>query len=294
MKRGNKQLFGLFPLETNMTQQKLSFSQRYGYTQVDNTIQVESLNTYLRNDIWNYLYNLWFKRLCDGHAPHLLVDIHTTFLHQRIDELPYFRSGQLKIFEDIILKGPWSRVYDFLEFCYNFLTKESFITTSASFSYEINAILTKNNAGYRMVKGEITPITNKSEIKTIQLAIDDSPYKEIGIHLTSALKFFSDKTTPDYRNSIKESISAVEVLCRKITGESTLDRALKKLQAKGIVIPDMLRESIEKLYYFTNGKEGIRHALMDDPKVGQSEAYFMLIACSSFINYLKSKQSVSK
>ena len=106
MKRGNKQLFGLFPLETNMTQQKLSFSQRYGYTQVDNTIQVESLNTYLRNDIWNYLYNLWFKRLCDGHAPHLLVDIHTTFLHQRIDELPYFRSGQLKIFEDIILKGP--------------------------------------------------------------------------------------------------------------------------------------------------------------------------------------------
>ena len=55
MKRGNKQLFGLFPLETNMTQQKLSFSQRYGYTQVDNTIQVESLNTYLRNDIWNYL-----------------------------------------------------------------------------------------------------------------------------------------------------------------------------------------------------------------------------------------------
>lgn len=277
-----------------MTQQNLSFSQRNGYTRVDNTIQVESLNVYLRHDIWNYLYNLWFKRLCNGNAPMLLADTYTTFLHRRIDELPYRKEEQLEIFENIILKGAWCRVYDFLEFCHNFLVQEDFYISAPSFSSGINSILIKNNAGYRMIKGQITPITNENEIKTIQQAIDDSPYKEINIHLTSALKFFSDKTTPDYRNSIKESISAVEVFCRKITGESTLDRALKKLQAKGIIIPNMLKESIEKLYFFTNGKEGIRHALMDDPKVGQAEAYFMLIACSSFINYLKSKQCVIK
>jgi len=275
-------------------EQKLSFSQRNGYTEVNNTIQIESIDSCLRNDIWNYLYNLWFKRLCNGKAPTILADTYTTFLHKRIDKIPYRREEQLKVCEIIILQSPWYILYNFLEFCHDFLIEKSFYVSVDSFSHEINLILARNNAGYRMIEGKIIPITNENEIKTIQQAIDESPYKEINVHLISALKFFSDKTAPDYRNSIKESICAVEVFCRKVTGESTLDRALKKLQTKGLVIPNMLKESMEKLYYFTNGKEGIRHALMDDPKVGHAEAYFMLIACSSFINYLKTKQSTAK
>lgn len=47
------------------------------------------------------------------------------------------------------------------------------------------------------------------------------------MHLQEALEKLSPSKS-DYRNSIKESISAVECLCREITGESTLDKALKK------------------------------------------------------------------
>ncbi len=275
-----------------MTQEKLLFSERSGYVEVNNKIQIDSLDEYTRNEIWNYFYGIWFKRLKDGYYPDFVTKTYTVFLHKRVDKIPYFGEYQLKIFENIILKTEWYIVYDFLEFFYDLLQRSPFITNASSFSFYINQILENNHAGYRMIEGSIAPITDKNEIKVIQQAIDTSPYKEISIHLTSALTFFSDKTNPNYRNSIKESISAVETFCRKITGESTLDRSLKKLQAKGIIIPHMLKESIEKLYYFTNGEEGIRHALMDDPKIGQAEAYFMLIACSSFINYLKSKQSV--
>ncbi len=274
-----------------MIQKKLSFSQRNGYSKVNDMMQIESLSVYLRTDIWNYLYNLWFKDLCNGKAPMLLADTYTVFLHKRIDDLPYREEDQIKIFEVIIFQSPWYIPYNFLEFCYDFLMKESFHVDPNSFSYEINLILERNNAGYRMIEGQITPITNENEIETIQKAAEDSPYKEIGVHLMSALSFFSDRTTPDYRNSIKESISAVEVYCRKITGANTLGNALKELNTAGIIIPSTLKEALTKLYTFTNGKDGIRHALMDEAKVGKAEAYFMLIACSSFINYLKSKQS---
>ena len=66
------------------------------------------------------------------------------------------------------------------------------------------------------------------------------------------------------------------------------------MTSKGLEIPQTLLEGLKKLYYFTNGKDGIRHALMNESQIGYAEAYFMLIACSSFINYLKIKQSKIK
>jgi len=94
----------------------------------------------------------------------------------------------------------------------------------------------------------------------------------------------SDRNKPDYRNSIKESISAVEYIVGKITGKHTLGNGLKKL---GKVIPKTLKVAFEKLYAYTNDVGGIRHALNDAKEnVTFKEAKFMLVVCSAFINYL--------
>lgn len=42
------------------------------------------------------------------------------------------------------------------------------------------------------------------------------------MHLNKALELYAQRPIEDYRNSIKESISAIEVYCREITGEKTL------------------------------------------------------------------------
>lgn len=69
---------------------------------------------------------------------------------------------------------------------------------------------------------------------------------------------------------------------------------LNALEKTGIVIPKILMASFIKLYAYTNQPDnGIRHALMDeDGKYvpGQEEALFMLVSCSSFLNYLKKKE----
>lgn len=105
----------------------------------------------------------------------------------------------------------------------------------------------------------------------------------------------TNRPTPDYRNSIKESISAVEALCRGIISENTLGDALKKLEKNGVTIPVFLKSGFEKLYVYTNNeKTGIRHALMDDAETPQyDEAKFMLVACSVFVNYFQGKRSAT-
>ena len=114
----------------------------------------------------------------------------------------------------------------------------------------------------------------------------------VRVHLQSSVDLFSDRKNPDYRNSIKESISAVEAVCQIITGEekATLGQALKKLEEKGIELHEALRKSFSNLYGYTSDADGIRHALLEESTLDFDDAkFFMLVSCSAFVNYLAAK-----
>lgn len=160
------------------------------------------------------------------------------------------------------------------------------------FIHMLNSEFGRLDYGYRLVNDRITDITSEEEKTCIEQAVNNSK-DNIREHLNKAIEHYSTKPTPDIRNSIKESITAVEAVCRELTGEETLGKALKKLEDNGIVIQSKLKSGIEKLYVYTNQPDtGIRHALMDtDGKYvpTKDEAYFMLVSCSVFINYLRMK-----
>jgi hypothetical protein len=71
-------------------------------------------------------------------------------------------------------------------------------------------------------------VTSKEEISEIEEALIQGKKQSPEIvHLTTVLYLLSDRKHPDYRNSIKESISSVEAICRKIGGnKATLGKAL--------------------------------------------------------------------
>ena len=54
-----------------------------------------------------------------------------------------------------------------------------------------------------------------------------------------------------------------------------------------------MKEAFIKLYHYTSGADGIRHAigLLEEPNLSFEDAKFMLVSCSTFINYLISKAS---
>lgn len=189
----------------------------------------------------------------------------------------------------------WYRKLDLVEFSVKYVLEyKSKIPYgyAEDFISDLNSEFARLNFAYRIVDKEIVEITSDEEIVTIEDALANSTVT-VRRHLNEALRLMSQRPLSDSRNSIKESISAVEAFCREKTGESTLGKALSKLENNGIKIPKMLKEAFDKLYAYTNQKDtGIRHALMDDDGTyvpSSDEAMFMLVSCSAFINYLGKK-----
>lgn len=124
-----------------------------------------------------------------------------------------------------------------------------------------------------------------------QVTIPESRLSGILVHLNSAIELLSKKpvSDSDCRLSIKESISMVEVIPRIIEPtENTLGSALKRLDKNQKINPN-LKAGFKKLYVYSNDKNGIRHALMNEQIINPEDAKFFLIACSAFTNYLIEK-----
>jgi hypothetical protein len=139
----------------------------------------------------------------------------------------------------------------------------------------------------------VTQITSDEEIGEIEQALDaPKGLKPVRTHLRRALELMSDRESPDYRNSVKESISAVEAICNLIAGDTkaTLGQALKEIE-KIVALHPSLRSAFDKLYGYTSDAEGIRHALLEEPNLSFEDAKFMLVSCSAFVNYLVTKSS---
>ena len=270
------------------------FSQRKGLKPVKSVMQVDSMDDDLRNGLWNCFYSYYNS--------HLKLAVHTLtiqddnslseviwkdFFKLPIDTMPQDVHERYDSIRECFFKCQWQEVYDVLEF-----TAGVCPDSNTRFVPMCNAILEREVSAYRFVGNEIVQITNEQEIAAIEDALrDSSPFKSVNTHLTTALKFMSDRKQPDYRNSIKESISAVEAICQLITKgrKAELGDALKTLKTK-IELHPALEGAFQKMYGYTSDAEGIRHALTEEERnLSFVDAKFMLVSCAAFVSYLMSK-----
>lgn len=154
----------------------------------------------------------------------------------------------------------------------------------------VNSIFEREYIGYRFIDEKIVPISDKHEVSAIREALENK-YQPVREHIAKANTLLADRENPDYENSIKESISAVEAICEILTStggkEATLGSMLKKLEDKGIKIHPALKAAYSSLYGYTSDASGIRHAKNVGGKDSTfEEAKYMLVACSAFVNYL--------
>lgn len=279
------------------------FSERYNYTKPSDVIIREQITPEIQNAICSCFDRLQQMLIeISDYGKNLYVNMErylwTYFLNQREGN---FQDGRgYHIVATLFLendKNPWYKKLDLVDFTIKYLyafgqKSERRMSIAHSFVGQLNSEFKRLNFAYRVVDYEIVEITSKEEIVAIESAIHDA-HINVRMHLNKALELYAQRPKGDFRNSIKESISAVEAYCREITGENTLGKALDKLKDNGLVIPPVLKSAFEKLYAYTNQPNtGIRHALMDDEGTytpASEEALFMLVSCSSFINYLNKK-----
>ena len=280
----------------------MKFSQRIGKTSIKTLLQVESIDNDLKNRIWNVLLEDFFDKIQDysmndqeTEKGHLCKYLWTQFFVFPIDTISSYDSGKVFVpgFISFLRKwyfneAEWYEIYDFLEI----------ISIVDNFSYHLNVTLSINKvlerevSGYRIVNKKVVQITSENEIAEIEEALNKGErFSSVNAHLSRALHLLADRNNPDYRNSIKESISAVEALCKIIIVDdnATLGKALNEIEKK-VELHKALKTAFSSLYGFTSDAGGIRHSLLENNlRLKFEDAKFMLVSCSAFINFLKTK-----
>lgn len=273
----------------------LSFSQRMGLAPAVKVAQVDNIDTQLKNSLWNVLTlkclsgyysreRSFPDRLRTSNFKDFAEKLYSDFYKAPVDTIPSSWSTLKTTIKESYFKMSWHRTYSFIEF----IVKLDHHGTKQTLIDEFNIVLARENSAYRFVSGQLVPITSSEEIDEIERAIASSDqYAGARTHLQTSLGFLTDKQNPDYRNSIKESISAVESLAKKLVGDdkATLGQALKVLE-KHHSLHSSLKTAFSALYGYTNDASGIRHSLMDNESdLTQADARFMLITCSAFVNF---------
>lgn len=274
------------------------FSKRKGLSPVRDTIQKNGMDNALRNGLWNALHiciwqNIEYSNYSQTFRSSNMYGLFQHYWHNLfkfpLDNLPEHLEDAHQRIRKYFFECQWHETYDFIEFtaqnCPEKL-KDSYVKFC-------NHILEKELSAYRFVDSQLTDITSEEEIESIETAID-STTKHSGAnkHLRTALGFLSDRKSPDYRNSVKESISAVESLCVSMSGDpkASLGAALNTIERSHQLHP-AFKKALSNLYGYTSDSSGIRHALLEESSISYSDAKFMLVSCSAFINYALGKIS---
>jgi len=273
------------------------FSERYGYKKAE-MLKKDEMPDHLRTRIWNVFDLNVFGRfnIRDPLSSYtettakFIFNLWNKFLKRNTDEIKGVGSRHISLMvkqEFYDLQG--SEIYEFINF---FLKTYQGKITEDKVLVKLSEVLEEECAPYRIIDGKVIPLISKEEIKEIEKTLNiPDKYKSVSDHLSKALELFSKRPKADYENSIKESISAVDLLVQIILGkEGTLGKLVD-----GLDIHPALKKAFSNLYGWTSDDAGIRHPKSKEPlSCDEPEARYMLVTCSAFINYVTAKHETKQ
>lgn len=288
------------------------FSQRNGYVEPRSVFIREVVPQEVLNAIENCYTELWeeydkyrfaYAGLHEMHKVNMEHELWVGFLCYSVSGFKDYNGNYKATFLGVLKneQKKWYDVLDLLEYTIKYMQGWADKNNASlcrkvllNFIKRLNHCFERLDFAYRIIDNEIVEISDDNEIDAIEQSSEASS-ANVKEHLQKSMQHLSRRPDADASNSIKESISALEAVCRDLTGEATLGKSLKKLEAKGISIHPSLKDGLDKLYIYTNQPDtGIRHALMDadgNNVPSKDEAHLMLVLCSAFINYLRAKSA---
>jgi len=273
-----------------MSEKYRPFSERHGHTQ-PKLPQREEMDDDLRAGLWNAFYRSFPQEAGSLHP--IYMKIFVNFLKNNIDEYLVEPTVDTRV---VIKQKMMRKMIDNQN-----IIKESFLKKESYEVYELiefvmensnddryknlcNVTLEQENSAYRIVDKFVTPITSELEMGAVEAATQIR-FEDARGRVEGALRHLSDRKNPKYRNSIADSIHAVESIAKEITGK---DDSLNAL-TQSLKLHPNLTNGLNELYNWTS-KDGIRHAKSGKPlSVNQDTARFMLVTCSAFVNYIVAK-----
>lgn len=286
-----------------------SFEERFGLPKKG--LQINAIDKKTRIRIYNELKLFLWPRLIPGNEYSMLPSngiisqyvytIWSDHLGWNIDQKPKSRTELMSRFSAYILndKLPWIQYLEFIEKAQaNYLDiledlNSDLINDPIFKDYinRVNRIFIEESCGYRFVGRYLTPVIDEVELNEIADAlINTDSITLVRNHIKNALMLLSDRERPDYNNSVKESISALEALSRLIVNKpsAVMSQALDEVEKK-IKIHPLLKLGLKSLYNWSSDASGVRHANKSSGAENFDSAKLTLVLCSGLVNYLIAK-----
>jgi hypothetical protein len=262
------------------------FSEREGYVPMRSVIQTDDLDNDTRLHIWNMILRV-NRAISDRHPlsarRRFIGEIWAVGLNAAIDEEPG-DSAVWYTAKRVVMDDLWFKALDFVEQYISIVGRE--VQMDGDLRALFNTVFEHKLVGFRFIEGVLVRVDDQQNADAIQNAMSETTaVAGARTHLTNAARMLSDRSNPDYANSVKEAISAVEAVVRDVTGESTLSAGLTKLRGSQRPLHPALLAAWTKLYAWTSDASGIRHGSIEKSDVDQALAKYMLVTCSAFVSY---------
>lgn len=272
----------------------MKFSERNGYRAPRLEYQGEAMDEPLRNDLWNTIYSWYFR---PNSNPKVAQQVWRGYLVQPVD---LFRMDNAqKMVRGQMIGGEWLEAYDAVEYIASLAHGMAsahrpgdlfYDRDAAAFLKAINETLDRHMAGWHILGGQVAPVTSTREIESVDDALTAAVAVSAGAehHLRAAVSALSDRSDPDYANSIRESYLAVEGVAKAIIGDpnATLGQALKAISRRTSAIDAGVLVGWSAMYGRASDVDGLRHAGALAPVFAAADARYMLVTASAFINLL--------
>jgi len=206
--------------------------------------------------------------------------------------------------EKILCELSWEKAYDFCERLHNHLAQEVGhswnddyqITTPRSevqkfIAEELQRLFEEEGLAFEFADGFVRRGRKHTVDLTTraQVVLGDSGLANARMHYDKALKFFRNPSMPDYENTVKEAVCAVEaagkVLFPGAKAPTLGDLAKWFTYTKDVSVPKALAQTITGIYAYRSGGDGVGHGGSVGGIATAEVAEYVLAVCASQIIY---------
>jgi hypothetical protein len=200
----------------------------------------------------------------------------------------------------------WPKVYDFCERLHSHLAHEigyednygdysvqiSRGDVQAYIAAELQRLFLEEGLAYEFTDGVVRRRGRKHTVDLTaksQVVLGDPKLHGARRHFDKALQFFCHPTRPDYENTVKEAVCAVEAAGKVLfpmAKASTLSDVIKWLgSTTEVSVPKAVCQTLTGVYAFRNGADGVSHGGASGGKATLEVTEYILGVCASQIIY---------
>jgi len=199
---------------------------------------------------------------------------------RELERIARVRPDALSNIDDLLMRLPWDKVFDFCERFYNHLAQdyqrydqelEAVVQVTAKseaqqyIADELQRLFLEENLAFEFSAGVVRRRGRRNtadQVSRAEVVLGDPRLAKSLGHFNKALRYFRSVSQPDPENVVKEAVCAVEAAAKALfpSGGSTLGDVTKSITGVGPgQLPKPIANTFHGLYGFRSAGEGVGH-----------------------------------